>query len=529
MANTVLNDFPALFMAYNGYGPFTPGASIFAGGCQGPLYSNPTTLIMPFTGFNPGLYPNLTPTRYTMKTEPDFYEGIGIGNPGIKYGNPGHILGILDTYCRMSYGLNILFAARTVSPDSNTGEAIPVLLPFEIVGGDVVFVGSDDIYPAFADKPDAYINASVDVGGLQFDSRTNPLLPFVFDGTKYTPETAAIDFPSLFNNVTLNSYALIVPQFRALFDQLVGFADQFSIENEEFLGNDIVNMVGLDVSTTPRVLDPPTGFTNLAGLTANFTSFQPVIWKQLATTLETSGSLNLLTGSPEFHQVNDQLFEYRSLTELNAVVNILPIQTHAMKFAFGKTTPLSNPRVQDRYFISFVITDVMINIINFGDSETVNINGSSEISFSGILHTDPIFRPNLSDPGNPILVSPEYDAELGRQFLFSTSHNNLYTWDRAWLGVEEFNDTVNQYGEFRDFGAGATRTRTFNFDQTITLKPGNNVIQARLVTQANDLVLFAESTFDTISTEINIVTSNGDIISHSFNVNDSIIDPDEFA
>lgn len=513
MTVTLFNEFPAMFLAYNGYSPFTPDANIFAGGYQGPLYPNPMTLILPIIGFNPGIYPNLTPTEYTMKTGGDFYEGLGVGNPGIKYGNPGHILGILDIYLRMSYGLNILDAARTAFSSSNIGEAVSVVLPFRSVStGDVRLVGSDDLYPAFADKPDTYVGASVGPGGLQFDPRTNRFTPFTFDGVKYKPTTALIDFNTLFASVALNSYEEIIPQFRTLFGQLATFANQFATENEELLAE---MPFGTNVVDTPKAIDLVSGFSSLTGRTVEFAVNQPTHWKHIGTPLSVENAMSVLTEESEFHQVNDTTFEYRSLTELNSVVNILPIQTYGMRFAFLTDNPEIDIGAgnQVRYYVNFSITDMVINILSFEQNKTVDINGFSRVNFDGILHV----------PESILFNTPEFNVEIGRQFLSSFSHTNSFSWDKAWLGLEAFDNTTDLLTEFRDVGLATPRTRTFNFNKTISLQPGNNIVRMRLITQTVALMNVADSKPDDITLQVNINIPGLSTITHDYEMLGDIV------
>ncbi len=512
MAITIFNELPAMFLAYNGYSPFTPGANIFAGGYQGPLYPNPMTLILPIAEFNPSLFPNLIPTEYTMKTEGDFYEGIGVGNPGIKYGNPGHILGILDTYLRMSYGLNILNAARTASSSSSIGESLPILMPLLSVGGDAKTLGSSDLYPVFADRPDAYVGASVGAGGLEFDPRTNRLTPFTFGGTKYKPTTALIDFDILFAGVALNSYEVLIPQFRTLFSQLATLANEFATENEETLS---IMPFGANVVDTPKAIDLVSGFSNLAGRTVEFSTDQPTHWKHIGTPLSVKNALLALTEESDFHQVNDTTFEYRSLTELNSVVNILPIQTYGMRFAFLTDNPdiPSGAGNQVRYYVNFSITDMVMNILSFNLTKTVNINGFSKVNFDGIKHV----------PESILFNTPEFNVEIGRQFLLSISNTNSFSWDKAWLGLEPFNSTDDSLTEFRDIGLSTPTTRTFDFDEAIILKPGNNTVRMRLITQTVSLLNAADSNPDDITIQVNIDVPGLGTITHDYEMLGSIV------
>lgn len=131
-------------------------------------------------------------------------------NPGISIYNPGHILGLLDTYCRQSCGLNVLSQVRN-GVDDIQGGIVAVSIPLRRAGGGTKDIGYADLYPAFCEEPTAYIN--------RFK---------VKDWRRYYPVVAPVDFTSLFDGASVYSYFDIPQRFRDLFGQMASIAGGMS-------------------------------------------------------------------------------------------------------------------------------------------------------------------------------------------------------------------------------------------------------------------------------------------------------------
>jgi len=516
-------NFKSMFLAINGYHPFNPDAGIFAGGYQGPLYPNPTKLISPETGFNPLIYQNPVATAYTMKNTDDVYDsGFGPGNPGINYRNPGHLLGIIDTFGRMSYGLNILKAARDLSIIGQIGPSINISIPLlkfsqGVFDGTVssVLINLSDIYPAYSEIPSDYLNAFILDGELVLDPRTDE--PFVFDGIKYQPNTSIINLELLFRNISLESYHGIPELFQQYFQDMVIFANQMETTSEN-RGEWFARFLLVDSPTLGTQFDDAFGSLLLFDPTAqhiisllNNPVEEPLQYGDHSgdgytnklEILTREEALTLMTGENQFHKINDTQYEYRSLTELNSVINIIPIQTHAFQWdgLISSELETSSPLGITRSFFSISITDVVLNIIGNINIPSVIINGNIRM-----------IKESTGGNIGPFTIAPA-EMAIQRNMAISTSHTNTFTWDKSWFGPDfmpSYNEkSYNEQEYEQEFFTGPASDTVnipitqFDFSHTFTLKPGNNCIRFRLITQyiATHLVLFETTVID-LSTNI---------------------------
>jgi hypothetical protein len=140
--------------------------------------------------FDPYLYQKIPPDRYKMDSD---YTGLGIGNPGINYRNPGHLLGLMDTFSRMSYGLNIIKQTRSFVPLENIGPIIDVQFPTSMIDFSnppkLVYdpLLMSDIYPQFCEIPSNYIN------NININTLTGQLMPLPSVGIPYIPQTSEMN------------------------------------------------------------------------------------------------------------------------------------------------------------------------------------------------------------------------------------------------------------------------------------------------------------------------------------------------
>jgi hypothetical protein len=509
----------SMFLAINGYHPFSPDAGIFCGGYQGPLYPNPTKLIAPETGFNPLTFQNPDATPYRMASSGDaYYPGLGIGNPGINYRNPGHLLGIIDTFGRMSYGLSVLKAARDLSISSQIDPSVNINIPLlKFTEGtfdgaiDPIQMSLSDIYPAYSEIPSDYLRTFIESEELVFNPRTNE--PFVFGGEKYKPNTNNINLELLFRNVSLESYQNLPELFQQYFQDMVTFANQMELTSENrnewfarFLlidsplpGTQFYDAIGSLLffdSTAPRIVsllnnpvEEPLDFGN--GYSGDgYTNKLEVLTREEA--------LTLMTGENQFHNINNNQYEYRSLTELNSVIDIIPIQTHAFQWdgLISSIPDTLNPLGITRTFFSVSFTDVILNIIGNINIPQITINGNIRM-----------IKESTGGNIGPFTIAPA-EMALQRNMAVSTSHTNAFTWDKSWFGVDRmpsYNETSyeTQNYEQQFFTGSAPDTveipiTQFDFSHTFTLRPGNNCIRLRLITQyiATHFVLFETTVID---------------------------------
>jgi len=203
---------PVSILAVRGYTPFTVDAGIYAGGYQGIIYPNPTTIVDANGDFDPYQFISVSMSEYDIKNTGDIYEGLGKGNPSISYFNPGHIFGLMDTFNRMSYGLNIIKAVRDAEEQTNDepGPIVPIELSFvtiALLNESRKIIKDEDLYPAFTEKPDGYIKNFVDGDGkLKLDPRTDAGFNF---NDPYKPDVEKADAEKLteiFGTLNVSSY-----------------------------------------------------------------------------------------------------------------------------------------------------------------------------------------------------------------------------------------------------------------------------------------------------------------------------------
>lgn len=537
---TAYSNLKSMFLSVNGYHPFSPDAGIFAGGYQGPLYPNPTKLIAPELGFNPLPYQNPIPSNYTMATSEDIYNGLGIANPGINYVNPGHIFGIFDTFNRMSYGLNILKASRDLSTGSDIGPSVVINIPlldynFQPLGT----MNDSNIYPLYSEKPDKYIQDFISDGELFLDPRTDE--PFIFENP-HVHTTTLIDLLVFFANVGLSSYYNLPELFQQYIRDMVTFANSiniFSQNRDEYfthiplihspeigtLFNEVLEPLLFFPSSAPRItslfnnpVDEPLQFGTTDDSLDAYTSKFEILNREQA--------LRLMTGENNFHKVSENQYEYRSLTELNSVISILPIQTHAFQWEgiISSLSETSNPLGFTTAFFSVSYTDVILNIIGNTGITSVIINGSVRMIKE---------KTDGSANTGPFLIAPA-EAAIQRNIGVYTSHTNLFTWDRKWFGEDimpMYNEkTQNEQNYEQSFFTGpAPDTVTipitqFDFSNTFQLKPGNNCIRFRLVTQniATHFVLFETTVID-LNTSISSLPNHYVVITNPTPVRISMV------
>ena len=340
---------PYIVLGINGYHPFTPDAGILAGGYQSPIYPHPITMEQP----NPtkdiiDLQSSQIPSAaiYTMKINPDFYQGLGRFNPGTNYRNPGHLLGLFDTFNRMGYGLAILKNTLEGSQEDATEIINPITGTIPFLKADssvpIEFV-LDDIYTlGFSEKPPLYILGFVNGDGdLILDPRTT-FVAFDFDGN-YSPQSIGTTdvtngFQTIFANKVSESYFNMPTAFQNIFQELQVFAqNNLNGEHEVELTNDNLGKKDLTVDDVPR-LPLQASFDNLTGdlnshLTddgfIDHTSGRKIFYTSF-TTLTKDNALRMLTGDVEF-SIGDsipdggpKLLQHNTITELNSVINLVP-------------------------------------------------------------------------------------------------------------------------------------------------------------------------------------------------------------
>lgn len=439
-----LPDNKLMSLMLQGYNPFQPDVGIFCGGYQGPLYPNPTTLIYP--GFEPLDYREPRASRYQMDAS---YSGLGMGNPGINPRNPGHILGIFDTFSRMSYGIGLLidvFAGTDGTP-STINPVVDVIIPMY---GDDEDVLMSDIYPSLSEVPTDWINGFTVAYNGKVSPDPRPLAQFPILGHGHSPTTSPIDidaFERLFGKKTSLAYFGMPEYFQSLIETL-------STTANEYLSTKVEHFFTLeDPSFFNRYghQNSPKFFDSLPAPDFNERSSQGTSYLQCVVH-NPSRALETLTGSTNFHEGRDIRNEYRSLTELNSVINIVPVQMVGATFwedVKGYRTVDGAVEVDDqtgRTFrvASYMIVDLVLNISDiFHHPATITIDGEATIDnllgdhaielyyYSEIRREFTGFSTIEGDSIQKIYPPRQYSK---KNIDIRISETNQFAWDKGWLG-----------------------------------------------------------------------------------------------
>lgn len=572
---TSINDLMATKTFVYGYIPFMPDAGIYCGGYQGPTYPNPSILFLEdFGPTNPSEFFNGIPKIYTMKIDGDIYLGLGKFEPGTNYLNPGHILGIFDTYARMSFGLGVIEAARSVSTEENFSESLPILFPFLTLESlSAIFINSDYLYPAFVEIPSDYVKNMT--GGKDNDGML--IDPWTGEGFTFTPPyepvvSEALNFPN-FNELAIESYREHPEGIQQIFNDLQLKASAITNDNiavmnvfpgaketigtldgiiggpEDFGLRLMERVTKLDYRAGNYVTSPTNGASKKYRISKDFQTFE-----HQSTALTVPQALKLLTGSDEFTLSEDstptvKLLEYRSLTQLNAAMNLIPMQGMGYRYEGNIDSNDDAPTGffdQMRANNSYSIVDVHINII--ATPET-----SGPVIISGKVKFEALegLRFFLPKPGAPELGDPSdgwRNDSIDRQFSIATSVTNQFTWDRNWFEIDPlventfeknsavlferpdgarhaFENPPEQYDGFenRDIGSrelipGFEFITEFAFEKTLDLLDGLNSIRVRIIAMS----LFLQDNIgadsgDEITTSVTIQHQNLDEpITHDF-------------
>lgn len=504
-----LPDNKLMSLALHGYNPYQPECGIFCGGYQGLLYPNPTTLSYP--GFDPYQYTEPVASEY----EPDVnYTGLGIGNPGIDYKNPGHIIGLVDTFGRMSYGIGMLLAIHDGSDGAGgVGPVATINIPMIGLEENTTF-GMSDIYPVISEVPSDWPNSFTIItenGRVSPDPRA---FTSFYTGVGHTPILNLLDaeiFNSLFLDKTVLSYYGMPQYLRGIIEILATAAEPLTEKAElEF------------------TLDSPHMFNNYSHQTGFFSDIDDLAHHELipgglavaqCRVLTSAEALKVTTGSDTYHDGANGMNEYRSLTELNSVVNLVPLQMVGATYwiddhTFRTILPPGGGIIREidewtpRTFsaASYMIADLVINVSDIPvdpddpSPGTVTIEGTATVK-PIITNPEAYYweftrRPiPVPDPGwehdSPVVTTIYGPNEsIQRRVNVGMSMTNKYTWDKTWLGGGETTDDDSFSDVLIDDATGGDSDDEFipadqtelvvPFSKTFTLGVGCTSVRMRI-------------------------------------------------
>ncbi len=549
----------ALELAGLGYNPFRPDVDIFCGGFQGPLYPNPTALLLEgLPSFDPTEFQGVIPAIYKL----DQYVGLGKGIPGIKIRNPGHFFGIMDTFYRMSYGLKILDTLRKAETDVSD-PIIDIIIPLillQTVGESIERIDTEfkisELYPKLTEIPSDYI-ASFDVDNPIHTPASN------LDETMF----------DILKDVTFKEgYINLVTTLRTTLQSLQVEAQKFETRKHYFLTSSS-SIPGRDPLWHP--LSQFETFT-LAGNSPQFITIMNAnrIGSYLSrhTSLPVNTAIKQINQDGEFHGETDPqigALDYRSVTELNGVANLLPVQIHARSDNF--IGPLVDPPTADTSSALsrfWVIMSLNLNITAQIES-SITITGKMNLDVNG--HDITMWAPSRAGaiPQSVTECVPDQfqsnlSIEQGRAFIKHKITTNIkvtndFTWDKVWFGLSNTSFEVSDEKlieselleqtiiELRPLGlstcgplrplpdnlwAGKPQVTELTFNEIVPLKVGcNNIIgefiagsihfhsnAARSQEDIPDVIVPPDPTepfqmkYETINAELVVKDSKGNII-----------------
>ena len=509
---------PYIVMAIHGYHPFTPDAGILCGGYQSPIYPHPTTFAQPTLDSEILSANDRQASVYSMKVGGDFYEGLGKWNPSINWHNPGHLLGIFDTLNRMGYGLAVLkeIKAGSIIAPEEILNPITVKIPFKTADDLLTEEFTlDDIYAlGFSEKPILYIPSFVDEdGNLILDPRIDPDFDFTGAHTPATveDETSVAGMQTIFQDKDSSSYLYMRQPLVDIHTELSNFSQDNIAGDKTFIDLSVKDLsdIGSTRSTIPRMPLTEELFDGLASH-ETFPSIRDHVspgglnleprrnFYNNFTTLTQTEAIKVLTGSDKFHTAGQiegapaglEVLEHRTLTELNSVMNLVPVQTYGMVFGnffnydFTDWVLLS---VLPQTYISWLICDI---VLTSNVAQTVNITGTATAERTASDGT------NLWDRFFTV-----------RNFAVATSRTRNFTWNRSWWDLplsniktssaeEKATNTtwwVNFFnGHFQDpgeFGISFLplpyRTKDeFNINESVVLNGTGQTARVRIILQS---------------------------------------------
>lgn len=493
-----LPDNKLMSLALQGYNPFQPDVGIFSGGYQGILYPNPTTIAYP--NFDSYAYTDPTISSYTPAAN---YNGLGIGNPGIDYKNGGHILGLLDTFARMSYGIACWLSI--IAGENTPGiPSVNITLPLKNFEWENSPIGMSDIYPAYSEVPSDWINGfEVSANGkVTPDPRNTGGFPT--PGGGHTPTTTIIDAEALnilFGNKLIFSYLGMPQYFRTVIEDLAnaayGLTEKAELEFTLTDHADYFNNYSHQVFYHSQPPDSHYGFNSAGTLYAQCAVVSPTV------------ALKILNGTTEYHNGTDGQNEYRSLTELNSVINLIPLQMVGATFwtdtkgyretidgEGGITYEIDDQTGRTISVASIMIADFVINISDIPPDPEDPEPGTVTIAGTATVHsliTDPTamyftetrrYLPspiNSPDPGPIVTIIWGNSQHVKKEISIDISATNNFTWDKAWLGGEEINDSEHFPEDSSD-----------GYDNQTTINGGSSEVGYELLDQSDLEVTFSK-------------------------------------
>jgi len=527
----ILPDNKLISLVLQGYTPFQPEVGIFCGAYPGILYPNPTTLSYP--NFDPYLYQEMTATEFTPAKR---YIGLGVGNPGIDYKNPGHLLGIFDTFGRMSYGIGVWQAILNGEDGSSLiGPAVEIALPLIDRNFEDATISLGNIYPSLSEVPSAYLDHfSVSSAGIPSPD-PRPGITFRPMGIGITPVTNQVDAEALnrlFFDKSVFSYLGLAQYFRAAIDALSTAAQSLTTKATHTFSlidlnhwNNYSGTSFLDIQGNDPFLEITHGGTFVAECKV----------------MGATKALKTLTNSSVYHNGENGQNEYRTFTELNSVMNLVPMQMFGASYTKHYTGKFQNSSKGALGFLitAFAFFDFVVNVSDLPPDPddatpgTVTIDG--EITVQNLItNTHALDWRQISQAlPNPVslLLTPGWAPNEGdgsfSDFTYGAAEtvrkngsvqisvSNDTSWDKVWLDkptvLDGDGDSVSDElhrDASRDLTPLPNAPLVVPFNTTVALGAGATSVRVR-VKAATEHSLYSDLLLPTLW--VDPLNSNGPI------------------
>jgi len=375
--------------------------------------------------------------------------------------------------------------------------------------------GMGNLYPAIAEVPSIWPDsfAILPNGRVTPDPRA---FTSFSAGAGHTPDLGSLDaetLSELFVVKSVFSYYGMPQYLRSAIEVLAAAAEPLTEKAELDFTLDSPHMFNYYAHQTnffPDIDDP--GMSHHELIPGGLAISQ-------CETLSAGQALKVLTGSEEYHNGEDGMNEYRSLTELNSVVNLVPVQVIGATYwlddhSYREIHPPGggvNYEVDDwtaRGFLvaSYMIVDLVINVsdlpVDPDNPEPGQVTVEGTATVKPIITNPEAYRFTITNRPRPVpdpgwthdapIQTVIWGAEEGvkRQASIALSMTNKYGWDKAWLGGSEASDMNGFDDSLEDWTLGGNSDLGFNiadttplevpFSKTFTLGAGCTSIRMRV-------------------------------------------------
>jgi len=374
-----------------------------------------------------------------------------------------------------------------------------------------------DIYPSLSEIPTDWTSSF----RIYSDGSMRPEIPT----DAHTPTLNTVDienFNRLFVDKLILSYYGMPQYLRSVISVLATAASPLAEKNElEFELND------------PDIYNQYGGMPSDASDFPSIDQLDNCVWDQggkfshKCEVLSPSRSLELLTGDTSYHDGYNGMNEYRSLTELNSVINLVPLRTTGTTYWFdcqwpreeytaaaGRTIVVDDWSGRGFKAASKLCSDLAINISDIprdlDDPDPTSVTVAGEVKIKNLIQDVSIYNWHLTQRYGSVPISEDDWREditpdeitfgpeewMYKKAEVSLGISNKYSWDRSWLdgslssSSEDFSETFSDMtlggiAGGPDGDGGLTpipgdHEVLVPFSKTFVLAPGCNTVNLKI-------------------------------------------------